>query len=390
MMVTATVSFPEEVVKLLEQHATTPLDAYERARKLLMDNCKVGGRFDPLKPVGEWKPVRDGYHKAHFWFKAKGWYFASEKLLTEWWNTLGQLQFEKNKRIYRAECAFLLSDLYAAMNEHGLALRWAMLMQADDILGGHPDGGGAGKQSLTTIKGLSVPALDELNKISRSCLAKAKKEGWNKPVAFAEEVLCRFVQGKAGYEFVRTYSSKEFPLSQGYFNALYKQINTSKGALDKGNTLEDLALYLLTLLPGCIPHKNVLSKQKLFETDVLVQNLSAESNVVADLLGRHFLIECKNRKKKSNSADIGYFLYRMKLTHTRFGIFFSKNGITGEKGNEAAHELIYRAYHEDDLICILISDEDLKKFEQDQELNFWWMLLEKIEHLRFGKSKGKG
>ncbi len=295
----------------------------------------------------------------------------------------------KNKRVYRAECAYLLSDLYDVMGEQGLALRWAMLMQIDDILGEHPQGGGAGKQSLTTRMDLSRFAFDELNRISYLCLGKAKKNGWGTSNGFAEDVLCKFAQSKAGYTIAETDSTKEFPISQGYFNALYRQANDSKGARQKGVTLEDLALYLLLLVPGCVPHKNVLAEQSMFETDILVQNLSPNATVVTDLLGRHFLIECKNRKEKTSSADVGYFLYRMKLTHTRFGIIFSKNGITGSKEHKAAHELIRRAFHEDNLICILISNEDLDKFAKGIEVIFWWTLLQKIEELRFGKPQGE-
>jgi hypothetical protein len=381
--------FPAEVIDLLESYETTPLDAYVQVKNLLMDNCREGGRFDPLDHVDQWKLGRDGYHNAHHWFKEKKWYFASEKLLVEWWNSLGQLQFSRNKRVYRAECAYLLSDLYNEMNEQGLALRWAMLMQADDLLGEHPQGGGAGRQLLMTRMGLSSFAFDELNRISQLCLSTAQKEGWEKPVGFAEEVLCKFAQSKAGYVIAETFSVKEFPVSQGYFNALYKQANDSNGARSKGVSLEDLALYLLMLLPGCVPHKNVLAEQRMFESDVLIHNLSPASTVITDLFGRHFLIECKNRKEKADSAIIGYFLYRMKLTHTRFGIIFSKSGITGGKNHEAAHELTRRAFHEDHLICVLISNEDLEKFGRGTEINFWWLLLEKIEALRFGKPRTK-
>ncbi len=88
-------SFPDEVGELLERYKTTPLDAYEQVKKLLMDNCREGGRFDPLKPVDDWKLGRDGFHKAHNWFKEKKWFFASEKLLIEWWNTRTDSIFEK-------------------------------------------------------------------------------------------------------------------------------------------------------------------------------------------------------------------------------------------------------------------------------------------------------
>jgi hypothetical protein len=381
-------SLEDEVKEVLEQNKTRPLDAYEQARKLLIGACQSGARCDPLGAEDQSKEGRQAFHAAHDWFKHHGYHPASEKLLIEWWNLLGKRQYESKKRIYRADTAFLLSNLYESMSDKGMALRWAMLMQADDILGEHSEGGGAGRQTLTTKYGLSTFGLDELNRIASECLSEVKQNmDWSKPAAFVEEVLCRFAQSSAGYALAEITSVREFPISKGYLSSMMDWVNSAQGSDEKGRALESLALYLLLLLPGCIPHKNVLAELSIFETDVLVQNLSPTPTVVTELLGRHFLIECKNRQVKTNVSDIGYFLYRMKLTHTKFGIIFSREGITGEDKGEAGRELIRRAFHEDDSICVVISDSDLDELISGTAQNFWWMLLGKIEALRFGRPK---
>jgi len=382
----------DEVEIILEQNKTRPLDAYEQARNLLIDSCKNGARCDPLGANKQREEGLQAFHAAHNWFRNQGYHSASEKLLIEWWSILGQRQHEIKKRVYRAETAFLLSNLYDAMGDAGMALRWAMLMQADDILGEHPEGGGAGRQTLTTRYGLSVVAFDELNQVAHECLAEVKKENdWSRPEGFAEEAICRFARGRAGYALADTTSTREFPVSPGYLQSLTEWVRIAKTSDEKGDALEALALYLLLLLPGCVPHKNVLAEQKIFETDVLVHNLSPVPTVVTELLGRQFLIECKNRKSESNPdqnkvtvSEIGYFLYRMKLTHTKFGIIFSRDGFTGEDDRTAGYELVRRAYHEDDIICIEISDCDLSDLATGKQQFFWWMLLNKIERLRFG------
>ncbi len=44
---------------------------------------------------------------------------------------------------------------------------------------------------------------------------------------------------------------------------------------------------------------------------------------------------------------IGYFLYRIRLTHAHFGVIFAKTGITGDEDQEkAAYSLIRKAFHE--------------------------------------------
>ena len=137
-------SLEDEVKEVLEQNKTRPLDAYEQARKLLIGACQSGARCDPLGTEDQSKEGRQAFHAAHDWFKHHGYHPASEKLLIEWWNLLGKRQYESKKRIYRADTAFLLSNLYESMSDKGMALRWAMLMQADDILGEHSEGGGPG------------------------------------------------------------------------------------------------------------------------------------------------------------------------------------------------------------------------------------------------------
>ena len=383
----------DEVKGILEKYESRPLDAYEQARNLLIGACQSGARCDPLGTEDQSKEGRQAFHAAHNWFRDHEYHSASEKLLIEWWNLLGQRQYESKKRIYRAETAFLLSNLYEVMDDKGMALRWAMLMQADDILGEHPEGGGAGRQTLTTKYGLSVVSFDELNQLAQECLVEAKKNNdWSKPESFAEEVICRFARGKSGYALADTTSIREFPVSPGYFQSLINWVKIARTSNEKGDALEELALYLLLLLPGCVPHKNVLAEQKIFETDVLIHNLSPTPTVVTELLGRQFLIECKNRKSEAHPeynkvtvSEIGYFLYRMKLTHTKFGIIFSRDGISGEDDKIAGYELIRRAYHEDDIVCVEIRDSDLSDLATGKQHYFWWMLLDKIERLRFGK-----
>ncbi|MCP4366912.1 MAG: hypothetical protein GY797_02175 [Deltaproteobacteria bacterium] len=381
----------DEVRKVLEDNHTTPLYAYEKVRELLTQACLENGRCNPLGPEITSKEGRDGYHNAHNWFKEKGLYSASEKLLLEWWNDFGVRQIQAKKRVYRAEIAYLLADLYWEAGDKGTAFRWAMHMQADDILGEHKDGGGAGKQTLTTKFGMSTPAFEKLNCIAQECLEEVKQsDDWARVEGFPEEVISRFAESDAGYSLAEASSSREFPVSKGYYQALLNRADSAKTNDEKGKTLEDLAFYLMLLLPGCVPRKNMLAEKRIFESDIVVHNLSPSPNLTTDLLGRHFLIECKNKEnEKANVADVGYFLYRMKLTHTKFGIIFSRNDITGMKRDEAGYELVRRAYHEDDSLCVVIKNDDLEKLKTGKETYFWWMLLGKIEELRFGKPKSR-
>jgi hypothetical protein len=140
-------------------------------------------------------------------------------------------------------------------------------------------------------------------------------------------------------------------------------------------------------VPGWLPRRNLLDKKLAFETDIVVRNLNQSSNLTADILGRHFIVECKNWEKPVGVRDIGYFLYRIRLTHATFGIIFSRDGITGSTDDEmASYSLIRKAFHEDGISCIVINEEDLARLGRGTS-SFWTMILEKMEASRFGEPR---
>lgn len=317
---------------------------------------------------------------------------ASETLLLEWWNDFGLRQQEGKERVYRAVIAFKLTGLYLHWGDKGAALRWALHTQADDILGQHGARGGAGKHQLRTIFGMSKSALEELNHIAEECRKEVEQKwgnDWSQPVGFPEEVIRRFALGEVmgAHLLAEAASMREFPLSPAYFQVLLDRVHSpTVNAQEKGDALEDLAFYLFLLLPGCVPRRNLLDEDLAFESDIVVRNLNQVANLTAELLGRHFLVECKNWEKSVGVRDVGYFLYRMRLTHARFGIIFSKGGISGGSDEKAACALIRRAFHEDGSVCVVVDNEDLINLAQGKN-TFWWMLLEGVEVLRFGKPK---
>ncbi len=74
----------------------------------------------------------------------------------------------------------------------------------------------------------------------------------------------------------------------------------------------------------------------------------------------------------------------MRLTHTKFGVIFAKNGITGKGKQANAENLLQRAYHEDDALCVIIENSDIEDIV-NEKITFHSLLLEKANQLRFGK-----
>jgi hypothetical protein len=212
---------------------------------------------------------------------------------------------------------------------HGYAFRWSLLTQADDILGAHAAKGGGGKERLRTLFGISERSIDKLTEIAESCLEEVKRipDRWRSPAGFAEEAVRRFAMddGVYAHQIAQLSSNDDFPISPAYFATLVKRVDEANSSDEKGKTLEELAFYLFSLLPGCVPQKNVEDVDLAFESDIVVRNLYRSTNFLSELFGRYFLVECKNWKQRVGVAEVGYFLFRMRITHAQFGVIFSKD-----------------------------------------------------------------
>ncbi|MDA8217653.1 MAG: hypothetical protein M0Z94_08570, partial [Dehalococcoidales bacterium] len=319
----AHITLQERLTRALEEkNDLSPLDLLSISREILRPACGAGGEADPLGDNAS-----DGhyaYMKAANLLEANGLFPASEALLLEWWNDFGARQRAEKVRVYRAVIAYKLAELYLRWDSRESALWWALHIQADDMLGEHERGGGAGKQQLRTVFGMSEPALEELNQVARDCLTVVKNgpnPDWSQPEGYPEEVVRQFASHatSAASLLASTNLPKEHPLSTAYFSALLDRLSVEhKTSNAKGEALENLASYLFLLLPGCVPRRNLLDQELAFESDVVIRNLAPISNLAGELLGRHFLAECKNWNQRIGVRDVGYFLFRMHLAHASF------------------------------------------------------------------------
>ena len=358
--------FASELSRLTAQFSNDPLKLFENGRTVLRKACAQGGDCDANgSNAGEGHLA---YINLANTFFNSGFPAAAFALLEEWWNDLGNRQRNERQRVYRAIAALHLTDLYRRGNDEGAAIWWALHTQADDILGNHEARGGVGKQYLRTIFGMSQSALEDFNgfgDLGRNAINNGTPTGdWSRRDGFAEDVVLQFAinHPEAMALFSHPTHVYEYPLSEGYSLGLWNGINrvgTLSQTSTKGTALEDLATYLLLLVPGLIPARNLLDDRLAFESDLVVRDLGGPVGVTSQLMGQDILIECKNWKVPVGVQQVGYFLYRMHLTHTRFGIIFSKKGITGSKDDKAAHDLIRKAFHEDGDVCIVVNSVDI-------------------------------
>jgi len=380
----------EEIEELIGELAEceTPAETMAKVQACLAKACGDGGMLDPAEDKG----TNAGEHlvkDAASMLDAKHFVRAAKEILLDGWEMFGRRQIETNKRIHRAIIAYNLANFEFDKNS-GQSLRWALYTHADDLLSGNHNG--AIKQRLRVEFGISEQELREFDTFANDCRRKAQVDppAWSTPVGFAEEIVNRMLRRskKWPYIIVGEGDTAEFPLNKAYLQALLTHASLDNlDSNEKGDALESIAFYLAFLLPGCVPRRNVVDEEKASEYDIVVRHLNFTSNIVGDLLGRHFLMECKNWELAVGASHVGYFLLRMKHTHTKFGIILAKNGISGAADEDKyARALIRRAYHEDGSLCVVINEEDLNDLVSGQH-SFWQLLLEKMDEFRFGRAK---
>jgi hypothetical protein len=342
----------------------------------------------PGDVVGTSKRSREWCTRVVCYFLANKWTLPAKSLLYELWDRLAAAQRASQKRLARAHISQLLTEVSHFEGALGEAFRWAMLTQADDVLGNHDGGGGHGRHWLYGIFGLSEEDRAHIDSLAVKCREEADTVGWGMRAGFAEEVIRRLGElGKVGSCILQRHVLiEEFHLTPAFLTSLVDELISAPSRDAKGTTLENVAFYLFSLIPGCIPRRNVLDVDGASEHDLVIENFGPVSSILDSSFGREFLVECKNWERGVGAEAVGYFLLRMALTHCRFGVMLAMNGITkADNGEKFATALVRRAYHESSIACIVLDLNDLKKLAAREALTLNGLMMDRLHEFRLGK-----
>lgn len=146
-----------------------------------------------------------------------------------------------------------------------------------------------------------------------------------------------------------------------------------------GKYLELVAIYLFFTARPFEVKRNVLTLHS--ENDLRVRNL-IDSDPILELLGRYFLVECKNWVNPVDSKTIKNFISNVRFARCETGILISKNGITGSRSKDNAWFVVRAEYHKDNIIIIVLDRKDLGMISEEKA-NLLDLLKSKYEQIRF-------
>src|ERR1700690_258732 len=144
-----------------------------------------------------------------------------------------------------------------------------------------------------------------------------------------------------------------------------------------GKALERLARYLLSSIPGCRAYKPQRSHST--DYDVVCALEGTDLDFRSDL-GRYFICECKDWKRRADFTAFAKFCRVLDSAKCQFGILFSKRDISGKGKTTNAEREQLKVFQDRGLVVVVISGPDLSHLAAGA--NLITMLRERYEGVR--------
>jgi hypothetical protein len=124
-----------------------------------------------------------------------------------------------------------------------------------------------------------------------------------------------------------------------------------------GRPLEDLAEYLMASMPGC----RTQHRQRSGSTDYdIVCSMEGFDVDFRSDLGRYFVCECKDWKSPADFTVMAKFCRVLDSIKSRFGVLFSKNGLSGVSNSQFAAREQLKVFQDRGIVIVVIDEQDLK------------------------------
>jgi hypothetical protein len=191
-------------------------------------------------------------------------------------------------------------------------------------------------------------------------------DNWH-PEALLQHLDTRWVTG------VPSQAEAQYYVVNGhYVDALINKLGT-----DAGQTLENLATYLLSCMPGCRTTKRLRSWSTDYDVVCTMEGFDLDFR---SELGRYFVCECKDWNAPADFSTMAKFCRVLDSTKARFGILFTKNGITGTKRTTDAAREQMKIYQDRGTVIVTIDQTDLAAVSEGA--NFVSLLRDRYEIVR--------
>ena len=168
---------------------------------------------------------------------------------------------------------------------------------------------------------------------------------------FPEALLQRVDDGWLN-EFPSAAEGLSYRINQHYVRNLSENLGDGKG-----ETLEVLAEYLMSCMPGCRTRRRERSNSSDYDIVCAMEGFELDFR---SELGRHFVCECKDWASAADFTTMAKFCRVLDSIKSRFGILFSRSGITGSGKTQFAEREQLKVFQDRGIVIVVLSLSDLQ------------------------------
>ena len=148
-------------------------------------------------------------------------------------------------------------------------------------------------------------------------------------------------------------------------NTRYIRHMLNKLGSESGMVLEQLAEYLICCMPGYRTKRR--RRGKVTEYDLICSVDGLEVDFKSEM-GRYLVCECKDWKKKADFSSFAKFCRVLDSTKSKFGILFSKSGLTGARRTTAATREQLKVFQDRGIVIVVIDAKDIDNLAKGENL----------------------
>lgn len=298
-------------------------------------------------------------------------------ILEELYEQLVSYQLSTGKHAHKCAPLVWLSECHTTLDHPWLARRYLMLAACDDAI--------LHKGRLDSfVKGGLYSRAVWQHGFPHRLLERYLRDIWalfqrdSNDSAFPERVIQQLDQDWLT-EYPTPHETGEYRISRQYLGKLVGGLGSGTG-----KELELIAHYLLSSTPGC----RAYMRQRTFSTDLDVAG--AFEGPVQDFrsdLGRYFVCECKDWENPADITAFAKFSRILDSAKCRFGILFSRDGISGAGRTLNAEREQLKLFQDRGIVIVVVDKKDLETVTNGA--NFITVLRTKYEQVRLdlrGKS----
>jgi hypothetical protein len=145
----------------------------------------------------------------------------------------------------------------------------------------------------------------------------------------------------------------------------------------EGKGLELLAQYLIGAMSGCRALRRVRSEGSDYDVVGILEGSFLDFR---SELGRYFLVECKDWSTPADFTTVAKFCRVLDAAKCRFGILFSRQGVSGKKDTRHGQREIVKVFQDRGIVIVVVKKEELERVVGGE--NFLTLLRSKYETVR--------